>query len=117
MLEGLGAYRGFGLPVDDPAGRDRAARLITDGTLRPGERDLVRLSQELANLSDTGEVVAMRDGADWTIVFFEVRGVVDNYSGWVYRSSGQLGVDEDPLGGGSATVERIDEHWFHVASR
>jgi hypothetical protein len=116
LLDNLGAFRAVGLPVDDPAARDRAARLITDGTLRPGERDLVTLPPEFASLSDSGEVIARRDADGWTIVFFEVRGLVDHYSGWVFRSTGKLGADEDPLGGGSATVERIDEHWFHVAS-
>jgi hypothetical protein len=51
-----------------------------------------------------------------TIVFFENRGVVDHYSGWVFRTSGKLGADEDPLGGGSPVVQRIDAHWFHVAT-
>ena len=117
LLDNLAGFRAVGLPVDDPVARDRAARLITDGTLRPGERDLVTLPPEFASLSDGGEVIARRDGEGWTLVFFEVRGLVDHYSGWVFRSSGNLGADEDPLGGGSATVERIDEHWFHVASK
>jgi hypothetical protein len=116
LLDNLGAFRAVGLPVDDAAARDRAARLITDGSLRPGERDLVTLPPEFANLSDGSEVVARRDVDGWTIVFFEVRGLVDHYSGWVFRSNGKLGADEDPLGGGSATVKRIDAHWFHVAS-
>jgi hypothetical protein len=116
LLDGLSAYRAIGLPVDDPAARDRAASLIIDGTLRPGERDLVTLPAEFANLSDSGEVVAMRDGDDWTIVFFEVRGIVDNYSGWVFRSSGMLDAEEDPLGGGTVIVERLDDHWFHVTA-
>jgi hypothetical protein len=116
LLDHLGAYRALGFPVDDPAARNRVARLITDGTLKPRERDLVTLPPEFASLSDTGEVVASRDGDDWTIVFFEVRGMVDHYSGWVFRSNGELGADEDPLGGGSAIVKRIDDHWFHVVA-
>jgi hypothetical protein len=55
----------------------------------------------------------MREGRRWTIVFFELRGVVDNYSGWVYRSSGRLGPHEDPLGG-DGTVRRIGPKWFHI---
>jgi hypothetical protein len=116
LLDNLSAFRAVGLPIDDRAARDRAVSLIVDGTLRPGDRDLVALPPEFASLSDTGEVVATRVGDDWTIVFFEVRGVVDHYSGWVFRSRGTLGANEDPLGGGSATVRRIDDHWFHVVA-
>jgi hypothetical protein len=116
LLDNLVAFRAVGLPVDDAVGRNRAVKLITDGTLRPGDRDLITLPSEFASLSDSGEVIAMHDGKDWTIVFFEVRGMVDHYSGWVFRSSGKLGADEDPLQGGGATVVRIDDHWFHVVA-
>lgn len=116
LLDDLAAFRSVGLAVDDPAARDRVARLITDGTLQPGERDLITLPAEFANLSDSGEVIALHDGDDWTIVFFEVRGILDHYSGWVFRSGGELGVDEDPLGGADAAVERIDDRWFHVVA-
>ena len=109
-------FASVGLPVDDPEARQRAVQLIVSGKLVPGEPDLVTLPADLALLSDTGEVVAMHDGADWTIVFFEFRGVVDRYSGWVFVSTGKLGADEDPLGGGSAEVRRIDAHWFHVTT-
>lgn len=116
LLDDLGAFRAVGLPVDDLIARERAVKLITDGTLKPGDRDLITLPAEFASLSDTGEVVAMHDADGWTIVFFEDRGVVDNYAGWVYRSSGKLSADEDPLGGSIVNMERIDGHWFHVVA-
>jgi hypothetical protein len=116
LIEALAPFASVGLPVDDLAGRNRAVQLIVSGKLIPSDRDLVTLPADLAHLSDSAEVVAMRDGADWTIVFFEIRGVVDHYSGWVFTSTGKLGPDEDPLGGGSAVVKRIDAHWFHVVT-
>jgi hypothetical protein len=116
LLDALAEYPSLGLPVDDLAARDRVVDLITSGKLRPGERDIVTLPAEFAGLSDGGEVIATRQGDDWTIVFFEARGVIDHYTGWVFRSSGKLGADEDPLAGGDAIVERINPHWFHVAS-
>lgn len=117
LLDALApSFASVGLPVDDPEARQRAVQLILSGKLVPGEREIVKLPPNLALLSDTGEVIATHDGADWTIVFFEFRGVVDRYSGWVYVSTGKLGPDEDPLGGGSAKVNRIDAHWFHVTT-
>jgi hypothetical protein len=114
LLDMLAAYPPVGLAVDDLAARDRVVKLIVSGTLRPGERDDVTLPEEFKNLSDGGDVIAMLDGKDWTIVFFEARGVIDHYTGWVFRSSGNLGADEDPLQGGTAIVKRINAHWFHV---
>jgi hypothetical protein len=116
LLDGLAPFRAVGLPVDDLAARDVVVDLITDGNLEPDDREIVTLPPEFAHLSDSGDVIAIRDADDWTIVFFEVRGMVDNYSGWVFRSSGNLGAEEDPLQGGRATVERLDDHWFHVTT-
>jgi hypothetical protein len=117
LIDTLGpTFASVGLPVDDLAARDRAVQLIVSGKLVPGEGDNLTLPADFARLSDTGEVVAQHKGADWTIVFFEFRGVVDHYSGWVFTSTGMLGPDEDPLGGGSAIVKRINAHWFHVVT-
>ena len=99
LLDAGAPWRERGLPRDDAAGRERVVEKILAGELEPGERDMVDLPDDVADLSDTGEVIALRDGADWTIVFFEHRGVVDRYAGWVYRSSGRLGRHADPLGG------------------
>jgi len=96
--------------------RKKVASQIVAGTLRPGERDIVTLPPDLVSASDTGQVVAVREPKGWTIVFFENRGVVDHYMGWVYRSSGKLDSGWDPLGGGPAKITRIDAHWFHVVS-
>ena len=116
QLDQLAPFGAVGMPVDDPAARGRVVRLIEDGTLKPGERDLVTLPAEFAELSDTSEVVAFHTGDEWTVVFFEVRGLVDFYSGWVYRSSGTLGPHDDPLGGQLTELQRIDDHWFHVVA-
>jgi hypothetical protein len=116
LVQSLAAYGSIGLVVDDPAVRNQVVGQILAGTLRPGERDLVALPPDLASASDTGQVVAVHGPKGWTIVFFENRGIVDHYTGWVYRSSGKLDGGWDPLGGGQAKITRIDAHWFYVVS-
>jgi len=49
------------------------------------------------------------------ILFFTYRGVLDNFSGFMYRSDNTLPAEGD-FGGNWAEKKRIDQNWFWVAS-
>jgi hypothetical protein len=99
--------------VDDQSGREKVIPLVEAGALGPGPGfDTLGLPDDLAHLSNGGEVVEIREGDALIVVFFDFRGL-NHYTGWVYRSTGDIG-DEDPLGNRPFTAKPIAPHWWRV---
>jgi hypothetical protein len=105
---------GLGTGDDSKAAmRAEAVRFVEAGDLGSEEGALVELPQSLASASASGEIMVFNEPGRRTIVFFEDRGVLDRWSGYVYDSTGEL--DDDPLAGGGPTdIRRIDPFWFFV---
>lgn len=95
--------------------REEVVSLVRSGELGPQGvvDDEVELPENLAEASEGGSIAMTRDRDGLTLVFFSRRGVVDDWSGYVYRSEGV--VTDDPLGGGGPIVVRdLGEGWFYV---
>ena len=75
------------------------------------------LPAEFADLSLGGSIsiITNTETKALTVIFDAVLpGGPDHYSGWVWRSSGEL--SSDPRAGGEATIDRIDATWFWVVA-
>lgn len=92
---------------------------IQDGTLQPNvsyNASLIRLPKEYDHLSSGGgEIIVEKHGETYSVLFFTYRGVLDNFSGFVY-SPDDVEPNLDTFGGDFKEIEKIDEHWYFVAS-
>lgn len=79
--------------------------------------DLIQLSGMHSYLSSGGgEVVRLRSPNRTLILFFDYRGVLDSFSGFVYTSDDQPPGKKDFLGN-FVEIDRLRKNWFWVASR
>jgi hypothetical protein len=82
-----------------------------------GRGDLIRLRGMRSYLSSGGgEIVRLRGPRRALILFFDFRGVLDSFSGFVYSSDDQPPGKDDFLGN-FVEIERLKKNWFWVASR
>lgn len=78
--------------------------------------DLIALSGMRSYLSSGGgEIVRLRSPKRTLILFFDFRGVLDSFSGFVYSSDDQPPSKEDFLGN-FVEIDRLRKNWFWVAS-
>ncbi len=61
------------------------------------------------------EIIVERDGGGLSITFFTVRGIVDNWSGFIYRSDGHSPTEAD-IGGLILELIKLDDHWYWIAT-
>jgi hypothetical protein len=81
-----------------------------------GRGDLIELPSRLAGLSSSGgEIVRFRRQSDTLILFFDYRGILDSFSGFVY-STDDLPPASGDFGGKFFEIDHIKEHWFWVSS-
>ncbi len=98
--------------------REKVVCMVNNGNLSSNvthNSSLRKLPEEYERLSKGGgEIVVKNFGDDTYILFFTFRGVLDNFSGFVYSPN-----DNPPVQGEIANfkeVERLDENWFFVSS-
>ena len=95
------------------AERERAVELLRAGALPPpNEYGLVALPLAMRHLSRGGGDIIVEDEG---VLFFTVRGVVDNFSGFVYRADG-MPPDPGAFGGDPLETTRMNARWFYVES-
>ena len=79
--------------------------------------DLISLPTALSSLSsDGGEIVRLHRPKDTLVLFFSFRGILDNFSGFVYSSDDSPPAVDD-FGGRFVEIERLRKNWFWAASR
>lgn len=92
---------------------DTVAALIEKGELVPDSQGHLTLPEEYKSLSiGGGEVIVEGPKDSQTILFFSFRGILDNYSGYVYTVKDTAPQDEDYF-----QVIKKKDHWYWVASR
>jgi hypothetical protein len=97
-------------------GYEEVVAMVNNSTLVPGEYGFVNLPQEYQHLSTGGGdiIVDQTDGVT-SIFFYTFRGVLDNSSGFIYRSN-----DTQPgqflLGQDCIQLEKIEPFWYFCAS-
>jgi hypothetical protein len=93
--------------------------MVKDGKLVPNvshNPTLIHLPDSLGTLSLGGnDIVATREEGDLHVFFFTFRGILDNYSGFMYSESG--GKLEQPDFRGDTLIEstKMADHWYYVA--
>jgi uncharacterized membrane protein YhaH (DUF805 family) len=99
--------------------RERVVGMIKEGKLVPNvshNPTLIHLPDSLGMLSLGGnDIVVTREEGDLHVFFFTFRGILDNYSGFMYSESG--GDPEQPDFRGDTPIEAIKmaDHWYYVA--
>jgi hypothetical protein len=82
-----------------------------------GRGDLIALPSRLSGLSSHGgEIMRFHRQNDTLILFFDYRGILDSFSGFVY-STDDLPPESGDFGGKFFAIERLRNNWFWVSSR
>jgi hypothetical protein len=82
-----------------------------------GRGDFIALPSKLSYLSSGGgEIVRLRRQNGTLVFFYDYRGILDSFSGFVYSTDDSAPKDGD-FGGRFAEIERLRENWFWATSR
>jgi len=96
----------------DPALKPAPVRQFADISLQT-----MSLPREYRHLSKGGgEIVVQRKGASVKVFFYTFRGILDNFSGFVYASD-DSGLEKEDFRGDFKQVERLRDNWFFGASK
>lgn len=71
---------------------------------------LLVLPKGYKSSSDSGEVVPLGN----KLMFFDVRGVIDNFSAYVYSKDGTPPTKSD-VNADIIYIEKINKHWFYIS--
>jgi len=97
--------------------RNEVVELIKTGELKPEETNerLITLPGKYERLSKGGGEVVIEHFSDHDVyLFFTFRGILDNYSGFVYDSNENAW---EELSRKYFEVVKLDDSWFFCASR
>jgi hypothetical protein len=97
-------------------GYEYIIQMVESGQLKPNEYGRVELPPDYRYLSKGGGdiMVDTSDGIT-SIFFYTYRGVLDNFSGYMYRSNDTHPI-RDFMGGDWAETTRKDRYWYFCAS-
>jgi len=94
--------------------REEVANQILDGEIQPSNerRDLYRVPEHYnqSALSNGKEVLKIDD----KLLFFKVRGILDNFSGYVYSPDGTVPTNED-VQADIIELRKMNTNWYYVA--
>lgn len=99
--------------------RESVVSMVYQERLRPNvsyNDRLIELPEEFKHLSKGGgEIVVEKKKGNDFILFYTFRGVLDNFSGFIYSPT-----DQPPVQGDFASdlkeVKKIEEHWYFISS-
>jgi hypothetical protein len=94
--------------------REEIIKMVESGTLN-SSTGLTKLPYKYKNLSDGGEIVIERNENEILILFFTYRGMLDNFSGYVYSSNDQKPIQND-FDGDIKQVEKMEKNWYFIGS-
>ena len=99
--------------------REEIAAKIENGIVKPNVPDspsLIQLPKEYRGMSKGGgEVVLETKGETKSILFFTYRGMMDNFSGFVYNPNDDRPLKSD-FDGDFKEIERVHKNWYYVSS-
>ncbi|MFB7138461.1 hypothetical protein ACFCYN_02230 [Gottfriedia sp. NPDC056225] len=98
--------------------REKVVKMVSNGSLKPNvsyNKTLIHLPKKYAPLSKGGgEIVVEGDGNNIKILFYTFRGVLDNFSGFVYSPHTKPSLND--FGGDFKQIEKLDKDWYFVGS-
>jgi hypothetical protein len=100
------------------AKREEVVKLVEDGILEPTNRDttIIHLPKKYRSLSEDGLIVLNKSRGKTSILFLTYRGILDNFSGFVYSPSNSKPSQGDFYGHFTEII-KIRDHWFFVRSK
>lgn len=95
--------------------RQEVVAMVKNHTLKPNisyNASLIHLPAKYTHLSKGGgEIIVEKYGEEYNVFFFTFRGILDNYSGFVYTSNDVIFFEED-----IKETEKLNENWYFVSS-
>jgi hypothetical protein len=99
--------------------RERVAKMVETGELKPNvsyNTTLIHLPKKYQHLSSGGgDIVVEKSGDRYTILFFTYRGILDNFSGFVYTPNDQRPTKKT-FDGDFKEINRMETNWYFVGS-
>ncbi|MED3881544.1 hypothetical protein [Priestia megaterium] len=99
--------------------REEVATKIENGVIKPNVSDslsLIQLPKEYTQLSKGGgDVVVETKGKAKSILFFTYRGMLDNFSGFVYNPNDNKPSKSD-FDGDFKQIKKVHKNWYYVSS-
>jgi len=95
--------------------REEVGTLIEKEVIKPNvahNESLILLPEEYRSLSKGGGEVIVEDGS---VFFFTFRGILDNFSGFVY-SPADVKPRQGDFGGDFKEIVKLEKHWYFVGS-
>ncbi|ULT59479.1 hypothetical protein L1999_13545 [Neobacillus drentensis] len=97
--------------------REEVVQMVKNGTLKPNisyDPSIIQLPKQYHRLSKGGGEIVIEKNND-LILFFTYRGILDNFSGFVYSPYSKKPSHND-FDGDFKQIEKLDEHWYFVGS-
>lgn len=99
--------------------REEVATKIENGVIKPNVSDspsLIQLPKKYTQLSKGGgDIVVETKGKAKSILFFTYRGMLDNFSGFVYNPNDNKPSKSD-FNGDFKQIKKVHKNWYYVAS-
>ncbi|WP_377519519.1 hypothetical protein [Priestia megaterium] len=99
--------------------REEVATKIENGVIKPNASDspsLIQLPKKYTQLSKGGgDIVVETKGKAKSILFFTYRGMLDNFSGFVYNPNNNKPSKRD-FNGDFKQIKKVHKNWYYVAS-
>ncbi|MED4616015.1 hypothetical protein ABET11_21015 [Priestia megaterium] len=99
--------------------REEVATKIENGVIKPNVHNspsLIQLPKEYTQLSKGGgDIVVETKGKAKSILFFTYRGMIDNFSGFVYNPNDNKPSKSD-FNGDFKQIKKVHKNWYYVSS-
>lgn len=99
--------------------REEVATKIENGVIKPNvpnSPSLIQLPKEYTQLSKGGgDIVVETKGKAKSILFFTYRGMLDNFSGFVYNPNDNKPSKSD-FNGDFKQIKKVHKNWYYVSS-
>ncbi|MDW4510947.1 MULTISPECIES: hypothetical protein [Priestia] len=99
--------------------REEVATQIENGVIKPNVSDspsLIQLPKKYTQLSKGGgDIVVETKGKAKSILFFTYRGMLDNFSGFVYNPYDNKPSKSD-FNGDFKQIKKVHKNWYYVSS-
>ncbi|WDM32536.1 hypothetical protein J8N01_19515 [Priestia megaterium] len=99
--------------------REEVATKIENGVIKPNvpnSPSLIQLPKEYTQLSKGGgDIVVETKGKAKSILFFTYRGMIDNFSGFVYNPNDNKPSKSD-FNGDFKQIKKVHKNWYYASS-
>ncbi|MCH6265881.1 hypothetical protein [Neobacillus citreus] len=99
--------------------REQIVKMVENGELKPNishDSSLIQLPKKYEHLSSGGgEIMVEKSGDGFNILFFTYRGILDNFSGFVYTPNDQKSF-KNAFDGDFKEIDKREKNWYFVGS-